>query len=165
MNLMRSNLTALGLIPLLSSVKVPAADTTSAVAKPAQRPEVRRPLRDLSWEEREARFKEMQERFGPAPFTFDELRQMTPEERQSKLRQWREGRFSFTPEERHRRRLQIRQRLARQIALLQKVKAAGTITDEERRQLERLELLASRFDRLDKPPTNAPNNSTIPNPK
>jgi hypothetical protein len=168
MKLIRSNLTALGLIPLVTGVNVPAADATSSIARPSPRPEVRRPLRDFSPDEREARFKEMEQRFGPAPFTFDELRTMAPEERQTKMRQWREGRFGFTPEERQKRRLQIRQRLTRQIAELQKAKAAGKISEEERRQLERLELLASRFDRLGKPPVNAAvssNSSTIKSPK
>ncbi len=129
-------------------------------AKPAERPEVRRPFREMTPEERQARFKEMEEKFGPAPFTIEELRRMPPEERQLKLRAWREGRFSFTPAERQRRRLQIKQRLTRQIAELQKSKAAGTISDEDRARLERLELIAHRFDRLNRPTTNGSLSST-----
>jgi|SRR6266850_27551 len=58
----------------------------------------------------------------------------------------------FTPEERQKRRQQIKERLARQVSELQKRKAAGTITDEERKRLQRLEILAGRFQRrLDNP--------------
>jgi len=53
----------------------------------------------------------------------------------------------FTPEERQKRRLQIKERLARQVSELEKRKADGTITDEERKRLRRLEILATRFQR------------------
>jgi hypothetical protein len=53
----------------------------------------------------------------------------------------------FTPEERQKRRLQIKERLKRQVSELQKRKAAGTITEEEGKRLQRLQLLASRFER------------------
>jgi hypothetical protein len=53
----------------------------------------------------------------------------------------------FTPEERQKRRLQIKERLSRQVSELEKRKAAGTITDEERKRLQRLEILATRFQR------------------
>jgi hypothetical protein len=133
-----------------------AADTSAPPVKVGERPEARRPLRDMSPEERQARFKEMEERFGPAPFTLDDLRKMTPEERQTKMRQWREGRFNFSTEERQRRRGQIRQRLTRQIGELQKKKADGTISEEERGRLERFEMIASRFDRMSRLATNSP---------
>jgi hypothetical protein len=152
MNAGSFSLIVLALLPLCgASPRSLAADAASSAAKLAERPEARRPFRELSPEERETRFKEMQERFGPAPFTFEELKTMPPEERQAKLRQWREGRFSFSPEERQSRRAQIKQRLLRQIGDLQKKKAARTMTEEERLRLERLELIASRFDRVGRP--------------
>jgi hypothetical protein len=142
----KANLSRIGLM-LLSGVL--SARLLAADAEPSQR---ERPLREASAEEREAKFKEMQERFGPAPFTFEQLRKMPPEERQAKLRQWREGRFNFSPEERQKRRGQIKQRLTRQIAELQKQKSAGTITAEDRLRLERLEMIANRFDRTGRAP-------------
>ena len=145
-------LTCLG---LATAALLPSAPRLSAAeqqpAKPAERPEARRPFRDMSPEEREARFNEMQQRFGPAPFTLDELRRMPPEERQAALRKWRDR--GFTSEERQKRRLQIRERLTKQIAEL---KARKNLSEEERSRLERLELIASRFDRVSKAPANNP---------
>jgi hypothetical protein len=131
---------------------ISVAFSTNFLAADATQGEARRPLREIAGEEREAKFKEMQEKFGPAPFTFEELRKMPPEERQAKLRQWREGRFTFSPEERQKRRLQINQRLTRQIAELEKRKAAGNLTDDERLRLDRLHMIASRFNRVARPP-------------
>ena len=161
MSIIRSSLAGLALM-VLSSVSVtalggadsPEAKPADGTAKAGAAPfDVRRPFRDLSPEERQARFKEMQERFGPAPFTLEEFRRMTPEERQLKLRQWREK--GFTPAERQKRRLQIRERLGRQMAELKQKK--GPLSDEERVRLERLELIAARFDRISR--LGAPSNS------
>lgn len=144
------------LLPATPSLR--AADEAPAFARPGERPEMRRPFRDLSPDEQETRFKEMQERFGPPPFTLDELRQMPPQERQPALRKWREKGL----EERQRRRLKIRERLTRQIAEL---KARKKLSEEERLRLERLELIASRFDRISRLPMNtfgAPPNDAAP---
>jgi len=51
----------------------------------------------------------------------------------------------FTPEERAKLRQQIKERLSKQVSELQKKKASGTINDEERQRLQRLEVLANRF--------------------
>lgn len=51
----------------------------------------------------------------------------------------------FSPEERAKRRQQIKERLAKQLSELQKKKAGGSISDEERQRLERLQVLANRF--------------------
>jgi len=68
----------------------------------------------------------------------------------------------FTPEERQRRQQQIRERLARQIGELKKKKANGQLNDEERRKLERLELLANRDRRRG---SNAPAGSVLASPE
>ena len=52
---------------------------------------------------------------------------------------------AFTPEERAKRRQQIKERLSKQVSELQKKKASGSINDEERQRLDRLEVLAGRF--------------------
>src|SRR5207248_10940159 len=52
---------------------------------------------------------------------------------------------AFTPEERAKRRQQIKERLAKQVSELEKKKASGTINDEERQRLERFQILANRF--------------------
>jgi len=58
---------------------------------------------------------------------------------------------AFTPEERAKRRQQIKERLAKQVSELQKKKASSTINDEERQRLQRLEVLASRFGKQTSP--------------
>ena len=52
---------------------------------------------------------------------------------------------AFTPEERAKRRQQIKERLSKQVSELQKKNAGGSINDEERQRLQRLEVLANRF--------------------
>ena len=52
---------------------------------------------------------------------------------------------AFTAEERAKRRQQIKERLSKQVSELQKKKASGSINDEERQRLQRLEVLANRF--------------------
>ena len=92
----------------------------------------------------------------PAVLTAGEKRPAIPPQRQP--REGLEKRASvprFTPEERARRRQVIKDRLARQVSELQKKKASGAITDEERQRLERLEVLASRFHRQGTNPADA----------
>lgn len=54
----------------------------------------------------------------------------------------------FTLEERKKRRQEIKRRLTRQVSELEKKKIEGTLGDEDRRRLERLQKLAARFDRV-----------------
>jgi hypothetical protein len=62
----------------------------------------------------------------------------------------------FTPEERQKRRQQIKERLNRQVSELQKRKRAGTLSEEDGKRLQRLELLAARFERRPElPPSTA----------
>jgi len=127
----------------LGSVPLRAADPGSASGGTATEPKVSNPPGELTPEEREVRKKS-----GLPPFTAEELKKMTPAERQAKLREWREKSGpKLTPEERAKRREQIKDRLGRQIADLQKKKTDGTITDEERRKLVRLEELNARLRR------------------
>src|SRR5258706_6984332 len=143
LNRLLPQLLAIALWLGLASIPLRAADPGSPSEGAGAEPKVSHPPGELTPEEREARKKS-----GLPPFTAEELKKMTPAERQAKLREWREKNGpKLTPEERAKRREQIKDRLGRQIADLQKKKTDGTITDEERRKLVRLEELNARLRR------------------
>ncbi len=123
---------------------VSAAETNVAPAKPGESQE--RSYKNLSPEEKQWKLKQIRETNGLPPLTAEDIRKLTPEERQAKIIEWRERNApKFTPAEQAKRRLQINARLASQISELHKKKANGSITDDERRRLERLEELNARM--------------------
>jgi hypothetical protein len=123
---------------------VSAAETNVAPATPGESQE--RPYKNLSPEEKQWKLKQIRETNGLPPLTAEDMRKLTPEERQAKIIEWRERNApKFTPAEQVKRRLQINSRLASQISELQKKKANGSITDDERHRLERLEELNARM--------------------
>jgi hypothetical protein len=134
--------TALGLSAL--ALRLAAVDTNVPSAKPGDSQD--RPYKDLSPEQKQWKLKQIRETNGLPPLTAEDLRKLTPEERQAKIMEWRERNApKFSPEELAKRRLQINDRLARQVSELQKKKANGSIKDDERRRLERLEELSARM--------------------
>ena len=74
----------------------------------------------------------------------EELKNLSPEERQAKLKELREKQQKLTPEEREAQRKQIRERMEKRLADLHKKKADGTLTEQETKQLERLEQMKKR---------------------
>ena len=128
------------------ALRLPAAETNILAAKPGDSQEGTRLYKDLSPAERQWKLKQIRETNGLPPLTAEDLRKLTPEERQAKIIEWRERNApKFSPEELAKRRLQINNRLANQVSELQKKKAKGSITDDERRRLERLEELSARM--------------------
>ena len=74
----------------------------------------------------------------------EELKNLTPEERRKKIQELREQRQQLTPEQREAQRKQVRERMEKRLADLHKKKTDGTITEQETKQLERLEQVKKR---------------------
>ena len=75
-----------------------------------------------------------------------ELQNLPPEERRKKLQELRQQRQQQTPEQREAQRKQMRARMDKRLADLEKKKADGTLTEDETKQLERLEQMKKRQD-------------------
>ena len=73
--------------------------------------------------------------------TREELQKLSPEERQTKLKEWRE---KMTPEQREAQRKTWRERMEKKIEELKKKKTDGTITPQEEKQLERVQEMLKR---------------------
>lgn len=152
---------------LLSAAILLGAGTVSTLraadeAAPPQRPnreELREQLKNLSNEEREARLKELREKFGPLnreeiEKRREELKGLSPEEREKKIQEFRQknggpnrpGVNILTPEQREARRKELRARFDQQLAELRQKQTDGKITDEEKTRLQRLEELSKRFE-------------------
>lgn len=100
----------------------------------------------------------------PAPDkkpTREDFKNLSPEERAARLKEWREKTGgpagealqkkreelkNLTPEEREAKRKEFRDRFDKQLAELRKKKADGTITAEESKSLERMEQISKRFE-------------------
>jgi hypothetical protein len=120
-----------------ASVAILAADgSTNRVAETVP-DELREKLKSMTPEERRAAIKEWREKHPDAAA------------RQSKILKRREGVKEPTPEEREAKRKEAREYTEKRVAELQKKKADGTITEQESRQLERLELFLKKGGRLD----------------
>ena len=61
----------------------------------------------------------------------EELKNLSPEERRARMKEWREKRDAMTPEQRDAMRKELRERFDQRLAELQKKKAAGAITAAE----------------------------------
>jgi hypothetical protein len=82
--------------------------------------------------------------------TREELMKMTPEERQAKLKEWRDNQQKgLTPDQREAQREAqrkvYRERIEKLIEDLNKKKADGVLTAEEAKRLERLQEMLRRF--------------------
>ena len=121
--------------------------------------------KELSPEERQARILDYKRRHKDPLFSRaeiearrQELRNLPPEERRARIREWREKNGG------------LRFRLEGQLLELRQKRDEGTLTTEDARRLERLEVLSKRFDQARRqsnrpskqarPPQDAP-----PNPK
>ena len=126
-----------------SHLALKAADEAPP-AKAPDRPELREQLKNLTPEERAAKIKEFREQRR------DELQKLSPEERAAKIKEEREKRAAvrqaLTPQEREAKRKEIRDRMDKQLGELRKKKADGTLTPQEEKHLGRLEEVSKRFD-------------------
>jgi ribosomal protein L29 len=107
----------------------------------------------------------------------EEWKKLSPEERESRVKEWRKTNATFrtegekrrelrhmSPEERAAKRKEIKGRLEKRIAELRARQAAGALTPQDKRELERREQVLKRFEtdpapRVERPRpqlTNAP---------
>ena len=125
-------------------------------------------IKNLPPEERDARIKEFREKHpnlqaGPGvngrpdraeieKFR-DEIKGLPPAERDAKMKEWRAKNRGalpalrdLPPEERQAKRQEIKARMQKRLEEFRKKKADGTITEQESRQLERMEEMTKRFE-------------------
>ena len=150
----------------LSAGTVCAADDEPQ--PPANRPDreaLRERVKNLSPEERQKMIKEFRERNGLGRTNQsewekkrEEFRSLPPEERAARMRELREsmrkeqGGFRLlTLEQREAKRGEMKARVDIQIGELRAKKADGTITDAERRRLERMEQVSERLAKSARP--------------
>jgi len=149
---------------LLSGGAGRAAETipTNTTAAPkVTREQLREQIKNLPPEERAARLKQWREQ--NAAMQAEEraaqlklLRGLPPAEREAKLREWREraatnavnlrtAQTRLAPEQREAKRKEIQQRVENEYEKLQKKAGDGTISDEERIRLRRVEAIRKRM--------------------
>ena len=131
------------------------------------REQLRDQLKNLSPEEREAKLKELREKYSKGnpdrallEKKRDELKGLSPEEREAKIREWRlRGNTNLpalrrpTPEEIQAKRKELKARLVQQIDALRNQKS---LTADEQKRLERMQDLAKRLEVPLTASTNAP---------
>lgn len=136
------------------------ADDTNAPAN-LNRPAVKRELKNLSPEERRAKVQELrkQQANQEAAKRREQLQTLTPEEREARIKEFREKHpevvkqiGGLSAEER-------RAKIKEKIEALQAKKAAGTITPQEERLLERME---GAVKRMESPPKTANETNKAP---
>jgi hypothetical protein len=125
---------------ILSFAALPvSADDTNAPAN-LNRPAVKRELKNLTPEERRARVQELRKRQAnqDAARPRDQAQTLTPEEREARIKEFREKHPEVVKQigglSAEERRAKIKERME----ALQAKKAAGTITPQEERLLERM---------------------------
>lgn len=121
------------------------------------REQMREELRQLTPVERQARIRELREKFGPAPGEDlerrrEELKNLSPEQRRAKILDWRARRpggasaNSMSPAQWEQQRKVLRERIEKQIAELQKQNSNGALHPQARRRMEQLQQVAKYFD-------------------
>jgi hypothetical protein len=142
------------------SAEVPS--TNAPAAPKISREQLREQIKNLPPEERAARLKQWREQnaAGQAEEALrrrELLRSLPPAEREAKLREWRErgatnavnfrsALAKLTPEQREAKRKEIRQRVESEYDKLRNKEADGTISDEERIRLRRVEAIRQRLE-------------------
>ena len=149
---------------LLSTAGGRAAEpvSTNAPATPKiSREQLREQIKNLTPEERAARLKQWREQnaTGLAEESLrrrELLKGLTPAEREAKLKEWRARGATntaslstpppkITPEQREAKRKEIHQRVENEYAKLRQKETDGTISDEERIRLRRVEAIRKRL--------------------
>jgi hypothetical protein len=132
---------------------------------PINREALREQLRNMAPEQRQARIRELRERqlstnrvdLEKRRQEFqklqEELKNLPPEERPKKLREWREkqglaqpGFRTINPDQAKAKREELKRRVEQQLTELRKKKADGTISEQESKRLERMEVMAKRLE-------------------
>lgn len=174
---------------LLLSLALPlVAMTAEELQPPGGRPDLeglRERARNLSPEERQKMIREFRERNGLGRTNQSEwerkrmeFRSLPPEERAARMRELREsmrkdqGGFRLlTPDQREAKRGEMQKRIETQIGELRARKADGSITEAERRRLERMEQMSERLakgprpGRAVPPPRSEAGKTGLPEPK
>ena len=132
---------------------------------PFNRDALREQLKNLTPEQRQARIRELRERqMGTNRVDIEKRRQefqklqeelkgLPPEERQKRMREWRQkqglARPAFRtidPDQAKAKRQELKGRVEQQLAELRKKKTDGTITEQESKRLERMEIMSKRLE-------------------
>lgn len=146
------------------------AEDAAKPATPAAQPtreEIREQLKNLTPEEREAKLKELREKFGKSADSDEarkrreEFQKLTPEEREAKMKEFRakqgqrpggggelakqrEELKNVPPEERAAKLKELREKMEKRHDELLKKKTEGTLTAEEQEQLNRYDAFKNR---------------------
>ncbi len=138
-----------------------AADSApSNTPQPTTRQDILEQLKNLTPAERDAKLKEIREKYGRVSperqemeKRREELKNLSPEEREKKIREWRQAGGADAPptrsmssEEREAHRKAIRARLHQELEKLRQGKTNGTLTAEQQKRLERLEEMTKRLE-------------------
>jgi len=96
----------------------------------------------------------------------EELKKLPPAEREAKIKEIRERfverRKAMSVEERKAKRQEIKGRLETQLSALREKKTNGTITAQEARRLERLATIGQRFKQADSTPPEGVDGAKVP---
>ena len=88
---------------------------------------------------------------GEADKKREDFKNLSPEERRARMKECREKRDAMTPEQREAMREEFRERFDKRLADLQKKKADGTLSEQQARELERMEQMKKRFQQFGRP--------------
>jgi hypothetical protein len=132
---------------------------------PINREELREQLKSMTPEQRQARIRELRDRqMGTNRVDIEKRRQefqklqeelkgLPPEERQKKMREWRQkqglaqpGFRTIDTDQAKAKRQELKGRVEQQLAELRKKKTDGTITEQESKRLERMEVMSKRLE-------------------
>ena len=150
-----------GVLACLSTINFARA-AEDELQPPANRPDreaLRERVKNLTPEERQKMIKEFRERNGLGRTNQsewekkrEEFRSLPPEERAARMRELRQslgrerdGFRLLTPEQREAKRAEMKKRVDTQIEDLRAKKTDGTITEAEKRRLERMEQMSERL--------------------
>jgi hypothetical protein len=159
------SLAALGLI-----ADVRAQDEPKPPQPPVNREQLREQFKNLTPEQRQAKLREMRERqLGTNRVEMEkrrdafqklqqEIKDLPPEQRQAKIREWREkqglnapGFRTMDPDQAKAKRADLKKRIDQQISELRKKKADGSLTEQETKRLQRMELMSKRLEERGEP--------------
>jgi hypothetical protein len=139
-------------ILLPAAMTARAADENPAKDAKSQRQELREKLKNMTPEERQAALKKWREEHPEATTPREQLRKQSAEGNK------------LTAEQREARRKEMHAALEKRLAELKKKQTDGTLTDLEKKRLERLELALKRADqtRREIPPADKPDTAKAP---
>jgi hypothetical protein len=157
---------SLTVLSALSPCIVLSADDEPKPPQPRpSREELREKFKNLTPEERQAKLRESRERQAGTNRVDlekrrqefqkfqDEVKNLPPAERQAKIKEWRQKQGlaqpdfrTLNPGQAKAKRGELKKRVEQQLGELRKKKSDGTITEQESKRLERMELMTKRLD-------------------